>query len=338
MNTSSKNMNFLEFLPVSLFGGILGITGLSFSWRMAATTWGINAWPWKLFGIIAIVLFLVLLCAYILKWVRYPRTVKEEFRHPVSLAFFTTFIVCLLLLPGILLPSFEHLATSIWLLGVLMIIVFTLYVLRKWLGHPQEPANALPPWLLPVVGMLDVPIVGNQLHFAGVKEICLFCFGVGIILAIVFVSILLSRLIFQPPLPEALQPTLLVMVLPFAISYSDYNGFSDAPGIAGSVIYYAGIFFLLLMGGKILLLPKCCPFRVTWWAVGFPLAAITIASFRYAAHQQPGIVQVIPPVLLGILTITICYLLVQTCWRIATNTFFLMNAAAEKATRLQGAK
>ncbi len=93
--------NFLTFLPVSLFGGIMGITGLSYAWQWAEKIWKISFPADKIFGTLAIILFLLLLSAYLIKWFKYPALVKAEFNHPISISFFGTFIMSLVLLPGL---------------------------------------------------------------------------------------------------------------------------------------------------------------------------------------------------------------------------------------------
>src|ERR1700676_528571 len=95
---------FLEFLPVSLFGAIMGMTGLSFSWGWAEKVWGLPPWIKNMTGGVALVSFVVLTITYLVKWMKYPELIKMEFQHPVSVSFFATFIISLLLVPGILLP------------------------------------------------------------------------------------------------------------------------------------------------------------------------------------------------------------------------------------------
>ncbi|QNA45916.1 SLAC1 anion channel family protein [Lacibacter sediminis] len=323
MNAVKHDISFLQFLPVSLFGGILGLTGLSFSWRLASAKWGLNPLTGAAFGAIVILLFLLLLVTYINKWIRFPQSVKAEFKDFVSVAFFATFIVSLLLIPGILLTYHEGVATVIWLAGVVFIIIFNLYLLQQWLKRPLPSGNILTPLLLPVIGLLDVPIVGSLLQWPAAREISLFCFAAGCSLFIILYPVIMARLLFVSALPETLQPTLLFLVLPYPILYLDYIGFSGSNDILSSVLYYSGIFLLLIFGSKILFLPKSCPFRVGWWAVSFPLTAITISAFRYSEYHQQLISQVIPVLLLALSTCTIIYLMFQTTYRILTKQLFI---------------
>ncbi|MEO7489197.1 MAG: SLAC1 anion channel family protein, partial [Ferruginibacter sp.] len=288
----------------------------------------------NIFGVIAIVFFLLLTFAYLFKLWKYPLAVKAEFNHPVSISFFGTFIISLLLLPGFIYPYFSKVAILVWIVGAVLMFVFAWVVLRKWFGQQQDPANALPAWIIPVVGTLDVPIVGSQFPIPGIHEICLAFFGIGIVFTIILVTLILSRLLFHPPLPEAVQPTLLILIGPFALACSSYELLTGVQDMTASIFYYFGLFLLLLFGTKVLLISKCCPFRVTWWAVSFPLVAITIASFRYASHKQSFAFQIIPALLLIVSTATILFLLIQTFYRLFSKKLFLLNPVSEKATQI----
>jgi tellurite resistance protein len=101
-----------------------------------------------------------------------------------------------------------------------------------------------------------------------------------------------------------------------------------------SVFLYFDLFLLLVLGSKIMFLPRCCPFRVTWWAVGFPMVAITIACIRYAENKINEVYRVIPGILLVITTGTVVYLLSQSIFRLATRQFLLSKPANENATQI----
>ena len=323
MQNNQLQPSFLEFLPVSLFGAVMAMTGLSFSWEWSEKLFNTPSIINKIFGGLAIILFLVLTIAYFLKYRKYPDLAKTEFDNPVSVSFFGTFIISMLLIPGLILPYNSNLAVAIWCFGAVLMFVFTWFVLRKWLDHQQDPGSAMPAWIIPVVGTLDVPIVGYRLPIPGIQEICLVFFSIGLMFTIILLTIIISRLLFQPPLPEPLQPTLLILIGPFALAFSAYESLTGVQDILASIFFYFDIFLLLVLGSKIILLPRCCPFRVTWWAVGFPLVAITIASFRFASHKSHPVFKVIPLILLAISTIIILYLLIQSIYRLVTHQLLL---------------
>ncbi|HEY4336068.1 MAG TPA: SLAC1 anion channel family protein [Puia sp.] len=317
---------FLEFMPVSIFGSVMGLTALSFAWALADHTWHLGMSLSKGIGWTALIVFLVLTGAYGVKWARYPATVTAEFKNPVSVAFFSTVIISLLLIPGILLPYTPTLAKAVWLLGVALIFLFALFVLRKWTGSQQAPESAMPVWVLPVTGTLNVPIVGNSFRFAGAHELCLAFFGVGIVFIMMLMTIIIARLFFRGQLAPTAQASLLILAAPFALAFSGYEGLNGTPDIAASAFFYFTLFLLLLFGSKIALLPKSCPFHVSWWSVSFPLASVTIAALRYSDSRPDPVHRLLAGGLLLLTTGVILYLLVQTLFQAGTGRFGTANA------------
>ena len=334
MSDLKKEPGFLSFLPVSLFGSVIALAGLSYSWGWAENLFHFPGWIRNMLAMCAIIIFIVLSIAYLLKCIKFPALVISEFEHPVSVSFFGAPIISLLLLPGIILPYSETFAVVVWSVGAVLMFIFAWIVLRKWLDHQQEPGNALPVWIIPVVGTLDVPIVGYRLPITGIHEICIMYFGIGLIFTIILLPIIISRLLFQPALPEALKPTLLILVGPFALAFSCYDSLTGSHDIFSSAFFYFDIFLLLVLGSKIFIIPQCCPFRITWWAVGFPLVAITIAAFRYVSHTSNNTYKIIPGTLLAVSTIVILFLFVQSIYKLATGQFLLSKPENERATRL----
>ena len=318
---NESRMPLLEFLPVSIFGAVMGLSGLALAWRVAGHLWERSFPVSEGIGALAILLFLVLIVTFIIKFRTYPNLLSKELDHPVLVSFYGTIIISLLLIPGLLLPYVPRLASGIWILGAVSIFVFAWYVLRKWLDHQQLPENAMPAWVIPIVGTLDATIIGTHLPIDGIREICLVFFGIGLVFAIILLTIILSRLMFQAPLPETVQPTLLILTGPFALAFSGYEGLTGIQDIFATVIFYFNLFLFVLLASKIILLPKVCPFYVSWWSVSFPLAAVTLSALHFAEHQTGLVYRVLAAGLLILSTVVALFLIVQTCYRIAKGTF-----------------
>jgi tellurite resistance protein len=140
----------------------MGLTALCFAWRLANQAWHVGSLIAEIIGCTAMLVFVLLTIAYTTKWIRYPALVKSEFKNSVSIGFFSTVSISILLIPGILLPYAPVIADMIWLVGVLMTLLFAWFVLRKWMDEQQPRESAVPAWVLPVTGTLNVPIVGNS--------------------------------------------------------------------------------------------------------------------------------------------------------------------------------
>src|SRR4051812_35659940 len=85
----------VRYLPVGLFGGVMGIEGFGLVCREAPLPW-LKAFAefWVWLGIAAIV---VLTIAYAAKALRHPGAVRDEFLSPVQMGFCATFPLALTL-------------------------------------------------------------------------------------------------------------------------------------------------------------------------------------------------------------------------------------------------
>jgi tellurite resistance protein len=299
----------------------MGLSGLSFAWRLASQLWHLELAAGEIIGALAIILFLILTLCFIIKFKRYSSLILRELGHPVAISFYGTIIISLLLIPGILLPYLPVLATVIWLAGTVLMLYFAWHVLRKWLDNQQLPENAVPAWILPIVGTLDVPIVGSNIPLAGAHEICLIFYGIGLVFTIILLTVIISRLLFQPALPAAIQPTLLILTGPFALAFSGYVGLTGTMNMFTNLIFYFNLFLFTLLASKIIMLPKVCPFYVSWWSVSFPMAAVTISTIHYAEFKTGIGEQIIAGVFLFATSAIIVFLLIQTFYRIWNGTF-----------------
>jgi tellurite resistance protein len=136
--------------------------------------------------------------------------------------------------------------------------------------------------------------------------------SVGLFFALPVFTLIFSRLVFEAPMPDALQPTLLILVAPFAVGFSAYVVTVRRIDLFAQGLYFLTLFVLAVLVGRLKLLRGSCPFRVTWWAVSFPLAASTIAALRFAAFDPNWFTIGIAWLLLALASLTIGALLVRT--------------------------
>ncbi len=92
----------LSYLPVGLFGAVMGLTGMALAWRLAHQAFGAPAAIGQAIGALAVVTFVVLAVAYGIKAAAGWSTVRAEFSHPVGGNLFGTPLISLLLLPFLL--------------------------------------------------------------------------------------------------------------------------------------------------------------------------------------------------------------------------------------------
>jgi tellurite resistance protein len=147
--------------------------------------------------------------------------------------------------------------------------------------------------------------------------VMVFGLAVGLFFAVPLFTLIFSRLIFEPPMPDAQQPTLLILVAPFAVGFSTYVATTGQVDLFAQSLYLLTLFILAVLAGRMRYLGRCCPFRVSWWAVSFPLAAAAIAALQFAATEPGWITDGIAILLLAAATTAIAGLLVRTLWGVA---------------------
>jgi tellurite resistance protein len=302
----------LEALPVGLFAAVMGLTGLGVAWTLAGARYGTPAWIGPALGAAAGVAFLAIAAGYAVKAVLAPHAVAAEFRHPIAGNLFGTPLISLLLLPIPLARLSLPLAQGLWLCGAVGMTAFAWLIVTRWLGARQHAAHATPAWIVPVVGLLDVPLALPGLGLPPMHAVMVFSLAVGLFFAVPLFTLILSRLLFEEPLPTALQPSLLILVAPFAVGFSAYVATTGAIDLFAEALYALTLFLLAVLVPKLARLGRACPFRVAWWAVSFPLAAAAVTALRVAAAQPGRLTDGLALVLLGLATGVILWLLART--------------------------
>jgi tellurite resistance protein len=269
-----------------MYGAVMGLTGLGLSARSAATVLpgyvrapAYVTEPWVALGVLA---FLILVPLYLVKLVRYPAAVREEFTSPVQLGFCGALPVGMFLVGGGLAPYFFPLANAIWWLGFGLLLAFQVWALSRWLSGSIDLAHINAGWLIIMVGGIVAPGPGIALGHA---EASRFVFGISAAAAPILLAVLFYRAIVGVPLPERLRPSWFVLLVPPSLIYA--NGLALYPE---AHLLEALYFFGLVLAAALLVVSRNLlrwPFGPPWWAFTFPLDALAYAATRYA-QEHPG--------------------------------------------------
>ena len=305
MNTENRIENF----PVSFFSMIMGMSGITIAWQKAGHVLDVSNNVATPLALITSLLFVGLALIYSLKLARYRLAVVEELQHPVKLNFFPAISISLILLSVVFLSINQQIAHILWLMGVVLHLAFTLYVMSVWMHHDRfEVHHINPAWFIPVVGNVLVPITGTAL---GYSEVSWFFFSIGIIFWIVLFTIIFYRVLFHQPLPEKLMPTFFILIAPPAVGFLSYAALIGGIDSFARVLYYIALFLTLLLLTQLARFAKL-QFFLSWWAYSFPLAAITISSMKmFELTQKTGFIY-LSWVLLILLSLVVGYLIFKT--------------------------
>lgn len=299
----------LEHYPITIFAIIMGLSGLTLALQTVERIYQQPAVASPIAYLATVGLFLLFLLLYAAKALRYPAAVVAEWRHPVKMAFFPAISISLLLLGSASLSGNENLAHMLWIIGMVLQAVLTLAVVTGWISARSFQAGHLSPaWFIPAVGNVFVPIAGVPL---GYFELSWYFMAVGLVFWIVLMALVMNRLIFHDPLPGRLQPTLVILIAPPAVAFLAWTRLYGEVDAFGRLLINSAYFFTALVA---LQLPRILrlPFALSFWALSFPFAAVTIASFTFAANTGSVAHQWIGMTLLVALALIITGLILRT--------------------------
>lgn len=291
----------LTHFPISFFAIVMGLGGAALALRASEHALGLDAQASLVATATATGLFVLIGLIYLVKAATRGKAVVDEWRHPVRIAFFPAISISLLLIAVMFTPISRPVAEAAWFAGAALQGGLTLAVVANWIGHRSyQPLHLNPAWFIPAVGNVVVPIAGAQL---GYHELSWLFFSAGVMFWIVLLTLVFNRLVFHDPLPGRLTPTLVILIAPPAVAYISYMelmhgahgaGEAFAPDPFARVMLNTAYVFAGVVLTQAPKLSKL-PFALSWWALSFPVAALSIASLKFAgaahssAHKTIGL-------------------------------------------------
>lgn len=250
-----------------------------------------------------LVLFLLLLLPWTLRWFRYRAAALGALRHPVMGQFYATIAIASLVLAFECVIYGEHvaLAAGLWTVGVLGSLLFSFVGFWTLFNNPDVTLDQVTPGMfLPPVGLVVVPLAGLPLmgQAAGSLRELLFlvnvaCLGAGFFLWLGLLALTVHRFVLGRPMPGALLPTLWINLGPIGVVCLGLVGLAETLSLAGIretlplaalLLWGFGAWWLVMAGALTLSAWRRgeLPFSLTWWAFTFPLGAFANASHRLA--------------------------------------------------------
>lgn len=300
----------IKALPVNLFASVMGLSGLSLAWSLAHHMLGISGAIGQGIGMLAILVFIVLSLGYLGKAIKFPDAVQAEFSHPIAGNFFGTITIGTLLISSVLGSYSATLQQWVWGLGVLETLMLGLLIVSRLLKGGMAHASVVPAMLIPGVASLDIAVAGGTMPMAWAHEVNLLGAAIGGIIAVVFFVMIFSRLVHGEALPAGMLPSLMIMIAPFEVGFLAYANITQGIDMFSGLLFYFGLFLFLIIGARIF--RPSIPFGPSWWAVSFPLAALSSAALKYAGAVQSAPLWAIAIAILVFLSIVIAVLFVRT--------------------------
>lgn len=299
----------IQFFPIALFASVMGIAGVSISFRLLESIYEITNLGSTLLMILASIMFLVNAFILIYRVVKHPTEVTKDFNHPVKMNFFGAISISLLLLAVLYYEFNTGLSLVVWVTGAMSQLILTLVLLSKIIWEKEFTiAQFNPTWIIPIVGNIVVPLAGA--YHTGPFINWLF-FSIGIVFTLIYLTLLINRIFFHPKFPPKLTPTFFIILAPLGVGFVSYIKLVGEVDTFAYIIYGLGFYLGLLLLYQIRRFISI-PFFVSWWALLFPTASMTNATYYlYEATGEAFLKWIFIVQVIGLIVLSI-YLLGKT--------------------------
>lgn len=305
-------------LPASFFSVVLGLVGLGNNWRMAHLLWGYPLWVGEMVHTGAMLVWLLLLTLYALKWLQNRSAALAEMRHGVQGNFVALVPISTMLIALAVEPLSQALATAAFLLGLLAWLVFALWQSGRWISEGRASAGTTPALYIPwVAGNFSAALVSSSLGWAGWAPLF---FGAGVVSWLSLESVVLHRLTAADPLPETLRATMGIQLAPPAVGLVAYVAVTPEPmALVAHMLLGYGLLQALLL---VRLAPWICKqgWSMAYWAVSFGVTGLALGAQRWLALGQTAPAQALAAGLFWLANGVLGLLLFGSAWGIFRPT------------------
>ena len=297
-------------VPASFFGIVLGLSGLGSDWRAASALWGLPGYVGESLLAVASAVWLVLLVAYVQKWLTARSTALAELEHPTLCCFVGLVGVSTMLVGAAALPYSRLVALVLFGAGAFYTAAFAVWRTGSLdMGGRDPSANTAILYLPAVAGSFVTATVAGALGHADWGQ---YAFGAGLFSWLAIESVLLHRLFTAPAMALALRPAMGIQLAPPAVAAVAYLSVtSGPPGLFAHALIGYGIFQGLIL---LRLLPwiREQPFGVSYWAFSFGLTSLAGAPLRMLQRGDSGPISLLAPMLFAVANVTVAVLAVGT--------------------------
>lgn len=266
----------LQRYPIGISGTCLAFITLSNSWQLKSINF---------LKPVAVTLAVCMLALMLLKFLRFPRVILADLKHPVTGTFYPTIGMVVWLVSGYFYPSLPALCSWLWIGAAVYhygIVVF--YTIRRLIE--RKFSNIMPTCFIVYTGMITGSVASKGMDgvIPQIPQIAHFMLLFGFVFYTLLLPLVLYIVFKSETLDDHSLPTVGIICSPAPLGVVGILTIEPNPNpymLAWLVI--TGLVLLVVVYGYIFKLFKE-GFQPAYAAFTFPLAIATLAAYKLSAY------------------------------------------------------
>ena len=285
----------LPLVPASAFSVVLGLIGLTRTWRLAHEVWSLPAWPVQWMTGLATGTWALLVVLYLCNWAHCPSLARAELEHPVRCCYVGLIGVSTVLVAGALAVYSRLFAIGLLVTGAACTVTFAIWRIGiLWQGGRAVETNTPVLYLPAVAGSHAIAIALGDLGYGSWGQMF---FGAGLLSWLSIESVLIHRLLTAPGLRKVVRPTLGIQLAPAPLSALSYlstaTQFNET--VVNSLVGY-GLLQVLIVARLFPWALKRGP-SIAYWGYTFGITSLAATPLQVLRLQLAGPATVLAPAL-----------------------------------------
>lgn len=257
-----------------------------------------------LFGTLGAILLVLL----VLKIIKYPDDVKNDFKNPVIASSFGTFSMSLMLLSTYTIGFIPSISYTIWIIGLALHILLMIYFTYHFTIRNFNINDVYPTYWIVYVGITMAAITAPSY---GLKEIGFIFFIIGFISMLITMPVMIYRYIKYSDVPDVNKPTICIFTAIMSILIVGYVNSTPQISIEFIITLYclACIFYIFSLYK--LVEYRNLEFYPSFSAFTFPFVISAIATKSVIKLTQNALLMPVETMQTVIAIIAVFYVLSQ---------------------------
>lgn len=266
-------MNRIEKMPVPVLPTFVGALTLSNVYAGMGYTWIRH---------ITMFVAIILILAYCIKIVRYPKTCIAEYQNVVPCSLYAGFTMIMMILGSYIAEKSFGIGKNIWFAGLILHGIHILIFTWRNVIKSRKIQTFLPSWFVTYNGIMVSCVVGGIMQEAAILKWVVYY---GIFIYLLLIPIMIWRLL-KHKVGENVYHTMAVVLAPCSLCVVSYLNVIQEPKKALVFFLYGCV--LLSLGFVLYQLPKFFGFSFHPGFAGmtFPMAIGIVATNKMAAYTQ----------------------------------------------------